>query len=542
MCRPPSRTWWSGLSRRTRRSARRAPATWEEQSRRLTIAPVAPRRFVRWRKFRRKRGAFFGTMAAAVVIVLAAVAWVGFFRAGDTIDSLAVLPLVNQSGDPDQDYFVAGMTEELNSKLQMITSLQVKPSQSTARYKDTNKSPSEIAGELGVDAIVTGSVWLSGDRVRTSVRLIDARKEEVIWSDDQNFKMTDIFTAQRDVALNIAHAVRAALSPEEMERLDVPMTQNMEAHDLFMRGITTQGDTDEGIRTAIGYLERAVALDPGFAQAYFEMAWRYAGITIYGHESPAVAYPKAQELLDKALELNPEIPEARAFEGFLKEYWEWDYRGAEEALRKAIELTPRNAPNHSRYAFFLMKQSRCDEAAAEILRAAELEPRSEGIQQNVGEILYYCRRYEESAEASRIAIEMNPNHEQAHLFLGAALHELGRHEEAVAAVNRSRSGIKKSEIDSWIGVTYGLMGMETEAREVLAELQQRSADKQVSRFSIAVIYFSLGENDAGFEWLERALEAHDFRIQWLCIHQVFDPVRNDPRYIEGLARLKLSCL
>jgi serine/threonine protein kinase/tetratricopeptide (TPR) repeat protein len=453
---------------------------------------------------------------------------------------LAVLPFDNL-GTPEDEYFADGMTDELISRLGHINSLTVISRTSVMGYKGTGKSISEIADELAVDAVVEGSVLLIGGRVRITTRLIDARNDDLKWSNTYERPTTDIFVTQSNVALSVVDGLKATLTPQEAERLETPGTENVEAYNLYLKGsYFANKHTEEGFHTAIEYYEQAIAIDPHFAQPYFGLAGCYRSLPIYGHMAPEEALPIARRYAQKALDIDPNSASALYSLVRLRELdADWDIEEIENGFRRVIELYPSHVNAHGSYGFWLMRMNRCDEAAEEMKRSRELSPLNTLIHQNSGEVLYYCRRYEESIKASRLAIELDPDHLQAHLFLGLALFATGKREEAVTEVNRSRSS--SPDVATWIGAAYGSMGMRDEALAVLNESLESIEEKWVSRFGIAVTYFSLGHNDEGFEWLQRAYDDRDPRLGYLGMHPAFDNVKSDPRYLKWCDRLQLNC-
>jgi tetratricopeptide (TPR) repeat protein len=433
------------------------------------------------------------------------------------------------------------MTDELISQLGQINSLTVISRTSSMGYKGTVKTISEIADELAVDAVVEGSVLLIGNRVRIAARLIDARNDDLKWSDTYERPTTDIFVVHSKVSLSVVDGLKTTLTQQESERLETPGTENVEAYSLYLKGTYfAHKHTEEGFNAAIKYYEEAIAIDPHFAQPYFGLSGCYRSLPVYGHMAPEEAFPIAKRHAQKALDIDPNCASALYNLVRLRELdSEQDLEGIENGYRKIIELYPSHANAHSSYGFWLMWMNRCDEAAEEMKRSSEISPLNALIHQNTGEVLYYCRRSEESIKASRLAIEMDPEQLQAHLFLGLALYATGKRDEAVTEVNRSRSS--RPDVATWIGAAYGLMGMTDEAIAVLNESLESMEEQWVSRFGIAITYFSLGQNDEGFEWLERAYDDRDPRLPYLGMHPAFDNVKSDPRYLEWCDRLKLVC-
>jgi serine/threonine protein kinase len=484
--------------------------------------------------------------ALSVVCVVAAAVIYGAVTLltpdAEAIDSIAVLPLDNITGDSEQEYFVDGMTDELIGQLGKVQALTVISRTSSMRYKNVEKPLPEIARELHVGAIMEGSVRREGDRVKISLRLVNARSDKSMWSDSYDMTMADVFAVQTEVAAQVVQALKTTLSPGERGRLELKPPANPEAYQLYLKGRFYGNKlVEQETWKAIGYYQQALELDPSYAAAYDGLAGAYWTLSIYGRVPPNETYPKAREYALKALELDESLAGAHGTLGVLC-FFDWNWKVAEKEFKRAIELGPNIASIRDRYAFYFCYTDRTNQAFAQSKRAVELDPLSIGLHQNLGETLYYARRYDESIKSSLETIEMDSVFPQAHMFLGMAYAAKSMTEEAVKALDRDReiSSGKKPEIESWIGVAYALAGQKDRAREIYSTMVEQSDSKFVSPFPLACICFVLGDIDRGFEWLAKGYEQRDPRMAFLKVHPACDSVRNDPRYLEWLKKMGLD--
>ena len=495
----------------------------------------------RWRRWRpAQRAAAVG----AAAILLAAVAWgvAQLALSPPRIDSLAVLPLADLSGAPDQQYFADGMTDELIGQLGKIRALKVISRTSSMSFKGVERPLPEIARVLDVGAVLEGSVRQAGDRVRISLRLVDARTDRGMWADTYDVTLADVFSAQRDVALQVVQALRVSLSPDERDRLDPRRPASAEAYRLYLKGnFFLHKQTAADTRKGIGLFEEALGLDPRFAPAYSALAKSYWMLSTYGHLSPAETYPKARECALKALALDESLTQAHTALAQLSSM-DWDWQAGEREFARALELGSTTAYDHDAYAFFLLQVGRGEEAVAQARRAVQLDPLVVALWQDLGEVLYYARRHDESIEIGLEALEMDPAYPQINMFLGMAYAAKGMRQEAVQALDRERdlSGGRKPQVESWLGVAYALAGQADQARRIRAAMQERSRSEFISPFPQACICFVLGETERGFAWLAEGFARRDPRMSYLKVHPACDSVRSDPRYLACLERIGLG--
>src|SRR6266542_848296 len=479
-------------------------------------------------------------VAAILLAVLLALAALHFGRvrsraprqasAGPSIESLAVLPLENLSKDPEQEYFSDGMTEELITKLARIGALRVISRTSVMSYKGTKKPLTAVARELGVDAVIEGSVLRSGDKVRITAQLIHGATDRHLWAESYQRDLRDVLSMQSEVARAIAGEIAAKLTPQEEKRLAAARPVTPEAHELYLKGrYELNKQTEASLRKAIDDFGKAIEKDPGFAPAYAGFADSYSFLRST-YAAPKDVMPQAREAARRALELDDTLAEAHVSMGLTLFFYDFDWAGAEKELRRAIELNPNLADAHDAYATFLAGMNRSAEAVAEIDRARRLDPLSLLILSDAAWVYYCMRQYDRAIEESRKAIELDPNFWPGHAFLGLAYEKTGRFAEAVEELEKARRLDDSPTIYELLGGAYAAWGKKEEAKKVLAELTERSSRRYVCPYEVATIFAGLGEKDAAFEWLDKAVEARADCVPWIKPDTKIDPLRSDPRY------------
>ena len=458
------------------------------------------------------------------------------------IDSLVVLPLENLSGDPEQEYFVDGMTDALIANLGQISALRVISRTSAMHFKGTDKSIPEIARQLGVDAAVEGSVVRAGNRVRITAQLIHGATDSHLWAHSYERELRDILTLQSEVARAIAKEVHAALKPSERAQLADQRQVDAEAYQLYLKGrYFWNKRTEAGFYKAIDYFQQAIDRDPSCALAYAGLSDAYICLANYVIVQPKEAYTKAEVAAMKALEIDDTLAEAYTSLGEIKSERDWDWSGAEREHRRAIRLNPGYATARQWYAGFLSTLGRSQEAVVEIRRAQELDPLSPIIHMNAGFIFYEARQHAQAAEECRKALELAPDFAVAHWGLGLIYGQMGKHAEAIAEAERAMelTGNAVQNV-AFLGCAYALAGRDEQARQILAELDRRSQMSYVPPYLFGIIYTGLGEKDEAFRWLERAYEDRDPALIDAGGEPLLDPLREDPRFDDLLRRMGLD--
>ena len=462
------------------------------------------------------------------------------------IQSLAVLPLENLSRDPEQDYLVEGMHEALITDLAKLGGFKkVIARSSVQRYRRSDKPLPQIGRELGVDAVITGSVLRSGDRMRITAQLINAATEENLWADSYERQLRDILTVQNEIVSAITRGVKLRLTPQQQARLAGSRPVNPEAHEAYLKGMFYLNKfTPEGFQKGLAYLQQAIDKDPANGRAYAGLALAYSEI---GHTpaAPPDALLKAKAAALKALELDPTLAEAQEALAEVKVYSDRDYdwAGAEQAFRRALELNPNLPQAHGHYGWYHLLFGRKQEAIAEMKRAVEIDPLDPLYSTWLAE--HYMGlwlapadpgQFEQGMDLLRKVLELNPE-------FPVALHDLGRgyaakhmYKEAIAAQQKAK---QVSPEWGWaLGITYAMTGQTGEARKLLAELEKGT--NTWNTFCIAEIYSVLGEKDKAFQWLEKAFEQRHSWTPWIRVNPSFAPLRGDPRFKDLLRRMNLT--
>ena len=492
----------------------------------------------------RARKAKIAAVAIAIVLLIALVLGIRWWRArlarlssSPQIQSLAVLPLENLSGDPQQEYFAQGMTEELTTQLAQISALRVISRTSVTSYKNSRLSLPEIGKQLHVDAIVEGSVMRSKDRVRITARLIQASDGRLLWTQEYDRNVEDVLSLQDEVARTIAREVKVTLTPDEQARLANAQPVNPAAHEAFLEGSYLDKGTSEQHRRAGEYFKQAIQIDPNYAPAY-------AGLADYYWSDPELqpreAMPKAKEYAQRALKLDPNLADAHTTLGAIYLYADWNREAAEKEFKRAIELSPSDAEAHRTYSIYLAAMGRADEALAESAKAQQLDPLSIWAQITSGYIFYFTRHYDRAVEQCRRVLELDPNSVGGYDCLGTSYLAEGKYQEAIEAA-RKAGDLSANEPTRLVGLgrAYALAGRKLEALKVLEQLRKISSHTYVPPYFFATIYADLGERDAAFSWLNKAFNERDAYLIWLKVDTAVDPLRADPRFKRLLLQLGL---
>ncbi|MBM3324436.1 MAG: tetratricopeptide repeat protein [Calditrichaeota bacterium] len=498
---------------------------------------VAKQRLIRFRIPRKKRAYAFGAIAILLAAIVAASL---FFFTGTSakMDSIAVLPLANLSGDPDQDYFADGMTEELITNLAQISALKVISRTSIMRYKGTKKPLPQIAKELNVDAVVEGSVLREGGQVRITAQLIQAATDEHLWAESYRRDLRSVLALQGEIASAIAEKVRAVLTPTERVRMAGARPVNPEAYEAYLKGkFYINKMTQDGFEKGLAHLNQAIKIDSTNPQSYAALALAYS---IIGHERHPDAFALATATTRKAEELGGNLPaEMYVASGMKKLYSDWDYAGAAKDLRRAMELNPSIGEAHRDYSWYLFLIGHRDEALAEMKRAQDVEPLTPLFASDRGWQYWWMGRYDEALEEARKGLELDSNFAYGLYVLGGIYAEKGMYAEAIAA--HQKAGAVDPDWRWGLARTYAQAGRKDEARRILAKsLQEKPKPTGAwAGWFLAGTYVALGEKDEAFHWLEAAYkERHSF-MPWLLEEPAFAPLRDDPRFQDLVRRMNL---
>ena len=490
--------------------------------------------------------AWWGVLAALVLVGLAAagyVAWRGHKRAmaASQVRSLAVLPLRNLSGDPSQDYLADGITEELIGKLAGIRELRVTSHTSVMRFKDPKISVPEIAKALGVDAVVEGSVIREGSRIRVSAQLIRGATDTHLWSETYDREMSDALTLQSELAQAIAEKVRVTVTGQEQQRLTAARAVAPEVYESYLKGRYALDEGGRaGVEESVGYFQDAIAKDATFAQAYVGLAQAYTvmGLVATGGV-PQETRPKVMDAARKALELDPNLAEAHVLlANALQEEWQW--AEAETEYKRALALSPNDAGAHAGYALWLACEGRTDEAMDWVRRGRDLDP-VEVSGSFVSWILFLRHRYDEAIREARDAVAVRPDDAGALTSLGFALLGNGQAEEAIPVLEKADALSKGGPAAEGILVrAYARGGRREDALRLLAKLKERRAAGYFPAAAFVNAYLGLGDKQQTFVWLEEAFKERSNILQFVKTHPFFDPIRNDPRFVDLQRRIGLE--
>jgi serine/threonine-protein kinase len=481
--------------------------------------------------------AFVGVMVVGVAILYQ----LGVFnRSAESIDSVAVLPMENLSGDSEQEYFADGMTDALIADLAKIRALRVISRTSAMHYKGSDKSLPEIARELNVDAIVEGTVVRSGDRVRITAQLIHAEEDRHLWAKSYERKIRDILDLQGELAQAIAEEIRVELSPQERASLAEARPVDPEAYQLYLKGrYHWNKRTEQGVRKAIDYFERAVDVDPGCAPAYCGLSDAYNILAAFGHVPWVEALQKSTMAAFKALELDDKLAEAHVSVATVFHNHMWEWAKAEAEYRRAIELNPGYATGHHWHALQLATMNRFDEAIVEARKAQQLDPLSVMVNVDFGWIYYCSHQYDRAIEEYLKMADMYPDFQTVHAYLAVAYAKKEMYEEASAELRKAPAPSDGEPLAlAYFGCAYGLMGRHDEAREIVDELKDRTELKGVAPYFLAIAYAGLGESDQVMRCLEKACEDRAI-VNEVLRDPVFDFLREDQRFVTLLETMGL---
>ena len=484
-------------------------------------------------------------LAAALAAVFTVVAALNFETlrtrltgGAPRIRSLAVLPLANLSGDPEQDYFADGMTEELITNLAKISALKVISRTSMMQYKGTKKPLPQIAKELNVDAIIEGSVLREGGQVRITAQLIQASTDQHLWAESYQRDLRGVLALQGEIASVIAEKVRAALTPTERTRLASARPVNPEAYDAYLKGMQHWYKlTPQDIDTALEYFELALKKDPNYAPAHSGVALVWIGRQQMGYTAPREAGPKAKAAALKAVELDNTLAEAHFSLANVNLFYEWDWAGAEVEFKRAIELNPNYPDAWALYPHYLMIMKRPEEAMAQSQRALELDPFNAHFQALHAARLEWAGRYDEAIVQFRKALRMSPGLAWAHWMLSVIFLRKAMYEESLAETKASYYYVGDREVEEALTQGYAQSGYRGAMRRAADILAARSRKTYVIPSDVATLYVGAGEKAQALEWLEKGVEVRDGNMSCVNVDPTYDTLRNTPRFQDLLRRM-----
>ncbi|HSB08024.1 MAG TPA: protein kinase [Blastocatellia bacterium] len=473
--------------------------------------------------------------AASVVYILQ------FARGRQAIDSVAVLPLVNVSADPDAEYLSDGVTESLINSLSQLPGLRVMSRDSVFRLKGRDLDAQTAGRELGVRALLMGRVVQRGDGLSISVELVDTHDNSHIWGEQYSRRLADILAVQEDISKSVTERLRLKLSGKDKERLAKRYTENTEAYQLYMRGRyfwdKRPGDVDV-LEKAIRSFNQAIEMDPNYALAYAGLgdAYLFSAASLGRKETMA----RARAAAKKALEIDDTLAEAHTTLGFVKMNFDFDWPGAEQEFKRALELNPNYATAHQFYGAYLIQSGRSnEEGMRELRRALEIDPLSLALNWHAGSMLYYTRQYDEAIEQFQKTLQLDPNHSLSRVGLAQAYLQKGKLAEAIRILEEvTTARPKAAESRPGLAYAYAATGKRAKAQE-LTNLIETSAQGNVT-YHLARIYTALGKTDQALRWLEKAYDERAFNMFFLGVEPAFDSLRSDARFEALLRRVGLE--
>jgi serine/threonine protein kinase/tetratricopeptide (TPR) repeat protein len=461
--------------------------------------------------------------------------------AAPDLRAIAVLPLVNASSDPENEYFSDGMTDELITALSKVEGLHVASRTSAFALKGVREDVRALGARLNVSTVLEGTVRRAGNRLRITVQLTSVADGRTLWSERYDRELADVFAIQDEIARTIVTTLRSTLLRDLGDAPPMRYTANVRAYQLYLRGrYWWNRRTQEAIAEGIKYFEQAIAEDPSYALAYTGLSDSYALYLDYRGAPVVEGMEKARTLARKALQLDESLAEAHTSLGWVTFIYDWDWVSAEREFSRAIELNPRYSVARQWYSWFLTAMGRAEAALGQGRLAAELDPASVSIRRSMGWLHYYARQPEAALEHLRRALAMDPTAEENHRLLGLAYMQLGKYDEAAAAFREAIAGSDSRALaTAGLGQIAALRGRTDEARAVLDRLRQDAQQHYVSPVAFAMLHATLGDADDAFQWLDRAHADRRGWLTYLKVEPLLDELRTDPRFGRLLERMKL---
>jgi serine/threonine protein kinase/Tfp pilus assembly protein PilF len=481
-----------------------------------------------------------GVMLAALL----ATAWfLSPFAHREVIDSVAVLPFINATNDPNTEYLSDGVTESVIHSLSQLRNLRVASRTSAFHYKGKEYNPQTIAQELGVRGIISGRIMQNGENLSINVEFVDARQDRELWGEKYNRKLTDVLALQEEIASDISERLRLRLSGADQKRLAKPSTQNTEAYQLYLKGryYWNKGESEGELKKGLGYFQQAVEKDPAYAQAYVGIAdsYLYLGL-FFEFLPPRQVMPQAKAAAAKALELDETLAGAHTSLGMAALYYDWDLPKAQQEFSRAIQLDANYVEAHHQYGWYFLATGQLDEATAELQRALALDPLSLIILTDLGVPPLGKHQYDLTVEQERKVLEIDPNYWFGHLQAAWAIMFKGDYKEALVEGQAARNLEVNCWTESFLAALYPHLGKRAEAMRMLQQLQKQSAEKHVPHYLLAQVYSSLGDTDQVFQSLEKGYQDRSgLMFQAMKWDPFLDPFRSDPRFKDLLRRMGL---
>ena len=490
-------------------------------------------------------------LIALVVAVLALAAGLAYFKfSRPKINSVAILPFANDSGDPNAEYLSDGITESIINSLSRLPGLKVMSRNAVFRFKGKNPDPQEVGRNLKVGAVLMGRLVKHNDRLVIKTELIDVADGSQLWGAEYNNSPSDILAVQDEIARTISAKLQLRLTGADEENLAKRYTTDAEAYELYLKGRYFWNKRGEaGLRNGITYFQAAEQKDPNYALAYSGLADSYALLCDIGVVPPLAEMPQAKAAAQKAIDIDPTLAEGYTSRGFIKLAYDWDWLGAEADLKRGLELNPKYPTAHQWYASYLVQMGKFDLAKKEIEQAQQLDPLSPIISSNAGLYSYFEHRYDDAIAQYQKTLEIDPSFWVAHHYLGLAYAKKGMNEEAINELRNSlyspgtgplKEGSVENdpEVAASLGFAYGLAGRPKEAEAILTRLQALSRRRYVSGLYLAIVYTGLNDKDRAIEYLNKAYEDRHPGLVLIRVDPIFDNLRSDSRFQKLIARFE----
>jgi TolB-like protein/lipoprotein NlpI len=494
----------------------------------------------------RHRRSLLILLGLATAFVLGGYLIYGYLKSdnSDKIDSIGVMPFENRGGNADADYLCDGLTDSLIFRFSQLPNLKVSPTSSVMRYKGGNKTPGEVAKELEVDAILTGRLMQVGDSLSISVQLIDARTNKLVWAEQYDRKMADLLATQRDIATTLTQKMQLKLAGDE-RGITKKYTSSNEAYQLYLKGrYHWSRRTRDDILKAIDSYKKAIDLDGNFALAYAATAEAYNSMGKNPDVPPKDCIPLAKAAATRALEIDPELPQAHSALADSLALYDWDWVGSERHFKRAVELDPNISYTYVAYGgSYLVPVNKADEAVEALERAVALEPAAMINNCILTTTYIYARKYDKALAQGRSTYDLDPNFPFAPHWLGFALIANEKYDEAVSLGQR----VSRESPFSWLaavvmGEAYAKQGKRAEALQQISLLRELAKTRYVRPYYLAIIYAALGEKDKAFDELDVSFEEKDCYLGRIAVDPFMDPLREDPRFKNLLKRMRLQQL
>jgi DNA-binding winged helix-turn-helix (wHTH) protein/tetratricopeptide (TPR) repeat protein len=462
-------------------------------------------------------------------------------RREETMTSLAVLPMINESNDPQVDYLSDGITESIINSLSQLPQVRVVARSLAFRYKGSGIDTLKIGRELAADVVLISRIVMLGSVLIIRAELVEVATGWQLWGEQYHRPLSDIQTVQDEVSTNISEKLRLRLTEEEKKRLGKHYTENPEAYQSYLEGrYYWNKRTGEGYNKAIECFQQAIKLDPGYALAYSGLADSYVAFDFYGILPPWETSPKAKTAAINALIIDDTLAEAHTSLACVKMMYERDWSNAEREFKKAIELDPNYAHAHNWYSHFLMAMGRIEESLAESRLALKLDPLDDSINQYLGWHYIHARQFDRAIGQLEKTLELNPDFFLARVTLGMAYAQKGEFAKAIVQFQQARLIDSPPLLLGFLGQAYAMAGKREAASKALEELEALSNRVYVPPYSIALVYTALGEKPQAFEWFEKAYAAQNEWLNWLKVAPEVDSLRAEPEFTDLLLRLNLA--